>query len=72
VDSHGCARRQLDVDLDGVCNVRLPTLDGEASASQWCSGLDNCPFVNNPLQTVTVPGAKVGDACNPGALARAL
>ena len=61
----GCAQSQVDVDLDGVCNPLLPALNGVKVKTSLCSGVDNCPFVYNPLQTIT-QASKKGDACNPG------
>jgi hypothetical protein len=70
VDAHGCTHLQIDADLDGWCNPDRPR-DAQnrwlETKDEWCVGIDNCKFVPNPNQRISVPGAIIGDACNPGA-----
>jgi hypothetical protein len=69
VDGHGCTHLQMDADLDGWCNPDRPR-DARnrwlATKDEWCVGIDNCKFVRNPDQAITVAGATIGDACNAG------
>jgi hypothetical protein len=69
VDAHGCTHLQIDADLDGWCNPDRPR-DARnrwlETKDEWCVGVDNCKFVPNPDQAITVPDATHGDACNPG------
>jgi hypothetical protein len=70
-DANGCTRLQLDADLDGWCNPDRPR-DAQngwlPTKDEWCVGEDNCKFVANPNQAISVPGATLGDACNTGEL----
>jgi hypothetical protein len=69
VDAHGCTHLQIDADLDGWCNPDRPRDANNRwreTKDEWCVGVDNCKFVPNPDQAITVPDATHGDACNPG------
>lgn len=52
IDANGCARIQVDQDLDGVCNA-------DASSPRWCSGIDSCPDTTLGT-TVNANGCPVG------------
>jgi hypothetical protein len=70
VDANGCAWEQVDVDRDGWCDPDRPKDKYGRwlrTRDDWCMGVDNCKWVYNPDQTVTVPGAVIGDTCNTGA-----
>jgi hypothetical protein len=75
VDGHGCTHLQMDADLDGWCNPDRPR-DARnrwlETKDEWCVGIDNCKFVANPDQAITVRGATrtIGDACNTGEVFR--
>jgi hypothetical protein len=72
VDTNGCTHLQMDADLDGWCNPDRP-VDGNnrwlKTKDEWCVGVDNCKFVPNPDQAMTISGsAGKGDACSTGEL----
>ncbi len=46
VDANGCSQAQVDQDLDGICTPGAPS----AGPSPGCTGSDNCPDWENPLQ----------------------
>jgi hypothetical protein len=59
----------MDADLDGWCNPDRPRDANNRwleTKDEWCVGVDNCKFVPNPDQAITVPDATHGDACNTG------
>ena len=55
VDANGCSQREVDGDLDGVCDPNV--------TSTLCFGTDNCPAVTNPGQG-DFDGDSLGDACD--------
>ena len=59
VDEIGCARVQVDSDLDNWCNPGAPS-DGPAN----CTFTDNCPGNANSGQE-NLDGDGLGDACDP-------
>jgi hypothetical protein len=58
VDANGCSQAQVDSDLDGFCNPGAPS----AGPSPGCTGTDNCPDWENPLQDVPPWTLPAGDS----------
>jgi hypothetical protein len=55
--------RQVDVDLDGMCNRVIPIKNGARIATTWCDGIDNCEFVYNPLQVCAAFPSMLSGGC---------
>jgi hypothetical protein len=75
VDAHGCEQDQIDVDRDGWCNPDRPRDANNKwlkTRDDWCVGVDNCKFIPNADQALSLPVDAAsdadghGDACNTG------
>jgi hypothetical protein len=58
VDANGCSQNQVDPDGDGICSAGAPS-----GGPTGCTGVDNCPNVNNPGQA-DADGDGAGDSCD--------